>query len=178
MRPPIPKIETDRLILRAFREADIEPFFELSQDADVMRYVGDRRVPTLQEAWRAVAGWLGHWELRGYGQWAIEERSSGRFIGRAGIINPAEWPGPEVGYVLGKDWWGRGFATEAARAAMDWGFEEVGFDDLISLIDPANAPSIAVAGRLGETLRSETDLGGHTVLIYGITRAEWEARLT
>lgn len=144
----------------------------------MVRYVGDRRVPTLQEAWRAVAGWIGHWALRGYGQWAIEERASGRFIGRAGIINPAEWPGPEVGYLLGKDWWGHGFATEAARAAMDWGFGQVGFDDLISLIDPANAASVAVATRLGETLRGETDLLGHTVLMYGISRAEWEARST
>ncbi len=172
----IPTIETERLTLRPFREADAAPFFDLSQDADVMRYVGDRRTPSLQEAWRAIAGWLGHWALRGYGQWAIEERASGRFIGRAGIINPVDWPGPEVGYLLGKAWWGRGYATEAAQAAMDWGFREFGFDDLISLIDPANAPSIAVATRLGESLRGETELLGNAVLVYGITRAEWEAR--
>jgi RimJ/RimL family protein N-acetyltransferase len=173
---PIPTLETERLTLRPLREADATALFELSQDPDVMRYVGDRRVPTLQESWRAIAGWLGHWALRGYGQWAIEERASGRFIGRAGIINPVDWPGAELGYFLGKAWWGRGYATEAARAAMDWGFERVGFADLLSLIDPANQPSIAVAERLGESLRGETDLWGHTVLIYGISRAEWEAR--
>lgn len=172
---PIPMIETQRLTLRAFREADATALFELSQDPEVMRYVGDRRVPTLQESWRGVAGMIGHWALRGYGQWAIEERSSGRFIGRAGIINPAGWPGPEVGYLLGKDWWGRGYATEAARAAMEWGFEQVGFDELISLIFAENARSIAVATRLGESLRGETDLWGNTVLMYGISRAEWEA---
>jgi RimJ/RimL family protein N-acetyltransferase len=176
VRPAIPTIDTQRLTLRAFREADATALFELSQDPDVVRYVGDRRVPTRQEAWRAVAGWLGHWDLRGYGQWAIEERASSRFIGRAGIINPAEWPGPELGYLLGKTWWGHGFATEAARAAMDWGFEQIEFDDLISLIDPANAPSIAVATRLGESLRGEIDLSGSRVLIYGISRADWEAR--
>jgi RimJ/RimL family protein N-acetyltransferase len=172
----IPTIETVRLTLRPFREADAAAFFELSQDPDVMRYVGDRRVPTLQEAWRAVAGWLGHWALRGYGQWAIEERASGRFIGRAGIINPVDWPGAEVGYLLGKDWWGRGYATEAATAAMDWGFRQIGFSDLLSLIDPDNQASIAVATRLGESLRGEADLWGQTVLVYGISRAEWEAR--
>jgi RimJ/RimL family protein N-acetyltransferase len=171
----IPTLETERLTLRAFREADATALFELSQDPDVMRYVGDRRVPTRQEAWRAVAGWIGHWALRGYGQWAIEERASGRFIGRAGIINPADWPGPEVGYLLGRPWWGRGYATEAARAAMDWGFREIGFADLLSLIDPANQASIAVATRLGESLRGETDLMGNRVLIYGISRAEWGA---
>jgi RimJ/RimL family protein N-acetyltransferase len=173
----IPTLETERLTLRPFREADVNPFFELSQDADVMRYVGDRRVPTLQEAWRAVAGWLGHWALRGYGQWAIEERDAGRLIGRAGIINPVDWPGPEVGYLLGREWWGKGYATEAARAAMEWGFEDRGFEDLLSLIDPANAASIAVAMRLGESLRGEINLSGNRVLIYGVSRSEWEAGL-
>jgi RimJ/RimL family protein N-acetyltransferase len=175
MQLAIPTIETERLTLRAFREADVQALFELSQHPEVVRYVGDRHIPTLQESWRFVAGWLGHWAMRGYGQWAIEERSSGRFIGRAGIINPADWPGPEVGYLLGRDWWGRGFATEAARAAMDWGFERNDFPELLSLIDPANTASIAVASRLGESLRGETDLMGNRVLVYGITRAEWAA---
>ena len=133
-------------------------------------------MPTLQETWRAVAGWIGHWALRGYGNWAIEERERGTLIGRAGIINPADWPGPEVGYVLGRDYWGHGYATEAARAAMDWGFATIGFDRLISLIDPANAASIAVAERLGETLDGETDLLGNRVLVYAIDRATWSAR--
>lgn len=176
MELPIPTLETERLVLRPFREVDVTALFELSQDPEVVRYVGDRRIPTLQESWRGVAGMLGHWALRGYGQWAIEERRSGRFIGRAGIINPAGWPGPEVGYLLGKDWWGHGYATEAARAAMDWGFEHAGFGELISLIFAENTRSIAVATRLGETLRGETDLWGNTVLVYGISRAEWEAR--
>jgi RimJ/RimL family protein N-acetyltransferase len=172
----IPTIETERLRLRPFREDDVSALFEVSQDPEVVRYVGDRRAPTLQESWRAVAGWIGHWAMRGYGQWAIEERSSGRFIGRAGIINPAEWPGPEVGYVLGRAWWGRGYATEAASAAMSWGFREFGFDELISLIDPENHRSIAVATRLGESHRGEVDLSGNRVLIYGISRAEWQAK--
>lgn len=174
MHPAIPILETERLTLRSFREDDVQALFELSQDPDVVRYVGDRRVPTLQETWRAVAGWLGHWTLRDYGQWAVEERAGGRFIGRAGIINPVDWPGPEVGYLLGRDWWGHGYATEAAQATMDWGFREIGFDELISLIDPANAASIAVATRLGETLRDEIDLWGYRVRRYAITRQAWQ----
>lgn len=170
-----PTLETERLLLRPFSEADVEPLFALMQDADLMRYVGDRRVPTLQEAWRSVAGWIGHWTLRGYGQWAIEERGSREIIGRAGLINPRDWPGPEIGYLLGRRWWGHGYATEAAGVAMGWGFRTIGFDRLISLIDPANAPSIAVAGRLGETLQTETELWGNRVLVYGIDREAWQA---
>jgi RimJ/RimL family protein N-acetyltransferase len=174
----IPTLETERLLLRPFSESDVEPMLEILQDPDVVHYVGDRHVPTRQETWRMVAGWLGHWELRGYGQWAIEERASNQLVGRAGIINPADWPGPEVGYLLGKAWWGRGFATEGARAAMDWGFGEIGFGfaDLLSLIDPANKRSIAVATRLGESARGETEIMGHHVLVYGISRAEWAAQ--
>jgi len=168
-----PILQTSRLRLRPFTEADVAALHALMQDQDVMRYVGDRRVPTLQEAWRAVAGWIGHWALRGYGMWAIEERASGDVVGRAGLINPADWPGPEVGYLLGRAWWGRGYATEAARAALDWGFATVGFDRLISLIDPDNEASIAVAGRLGETLDGETELWGNRVLIYAIDRGSW-----
>jgi RimJ/RimL family protein N-acetyltransferase len=170
-----PTLETERLLLRPFTEADVEPYFALMQDPDVMRFVGDRRVPKLQETWRAVAALIGHWVLRGYGQWAIVERETEQLVGRTGIINPIDWPGPEVGYLLGKRWWGRGYATEAAQAAMDWGFDAIGFDRLISLIDPANAPSIAVATRLGETLSGEVDLWGHRVLVYGIGREEWRA---
>jgi ribosomal-protein-alanine N-acetyltransferase len=170
----IPTLETERLTLRPFGEDDVLALFELSQDADVVRYVGDRRVPTLQESWRAVAGWIGHWAMRGYGQWAIEERRSGRFVGRAGIINPAEWPGPEVGYLLGRAWWGHGYATEAASAAMSWGFREFGFDELISLIDPENQRSIAVATRLGESHRGEVDLAVIRFLLFVICRAEWQ----
>jgi RimJ/RimL family protein N-acetyltransferase len=172
----IPTLETERLILRPFGEPDVEPMFEMLQEPDVVHYVGDRHIPTRQETWRMVAGWLGHWTLRGYGQWAMEERASGQLVGRAGIINPADWPGPEVGYLLGRAWWGRGYATEGARAAMAWGFGELGFADLLSLIDPANNRSIAVAKRLGESARGETEIMGHHVLVYGISRTEWAAR--
>lgn len=172
----IPTLETDRLRLRAFREADVEPLFALMQDPDVVRYIGDRRIPTRQECWRAIAGWLGHWQLRGYGLWAVEERDTHAFIGRIGIINPLDWPGPELAYTLGKAWWGRGYANEACQAALRWGFEERGFERLISLIDPANGPSIALATRLGETLAGESEVSAHRVLVYSIDKSGWESQ--
>ncbi len=172
----IPTLTTQRLVLRPFREEDAADLFELSQEPDVVRFVGNGVIPTRQDCWRAVAGWIGHWVLRGYGMWAVEERASGRFIGRIGLINPVGWPGPEIGYLLGKPAWGRGYATEGGQAAIDWGFTEIGFDELISLVDPANTASIAVATRLGEKPHGEVELLGHQVGRYAITRSEWAAR--
>lgn len=170
----VPVLETGRLRLRAFGEQDTDPLYELMQDPDVVRYIGDRRVPTRQEVWRAIAGYIGHWALRGYGLWAVDDRETGELVGRIGLINPAEWPGPEVAYTIGKRWWGRGLATEGARAAMDWAFRNLDFDELISLIDPANVASIGVAARLGETLKGDYDLWGNRVLVYAISRTSWQ----
>jgi len=172
----IPTIETPRLVLRALTETDVAPLHQMFQEPAVVRYIGDRQVPILEDVWRAVAGWLGHWAMRGYGQWAVDEKASGRIIGRMGIANPTGWPGPEVGYLLGKPFWGRGYATEGARAVLNWGFEHRDFDELISLIDPENRASVRVAQKLGETLRREIELRDHHVLVYGIGRQEWESR--
>ncbi|HEY7452023.1 MAG TPA: GNAT family N-acetyltransferase, partial [Candidatus Limnocylindria bacterium] len=87
-----------------------------------------------------------------------------------------EWPGHEIAYTIGKRWWGRGLATEGALAVRDWGFANLEVDELISLIDPDNAASIAVATRLGERRMGETDLWGNRVLVYAISRHEWAAR--
>jgi RimJ/RimL family protein N-acetyltransferase len=173
MRIDVPVLETERLRLRGFGEEDAEPLFALMQDPDVVRYIGDRRLPTRQETWRAIAGYIGHWALRGYGLWAVDDRQSGELVGRIGILNPPDWPGPEVAYTIGKRWWGRGLATEGARTARDWGFETHGFEELVSLIDPANTASIAVASHIGETLKGEHDLWGNRVLVYAIRRSDW-----
>lgn len=173
----IPSIETERLLLRPFVEADATAIFEISQDPQVMRFIGDRTIPSMEDCWRAVAAWLGHWRLRGYGPLAVTEREGGVFIGRVSLWFPYGWPAPELGYLFGRRWWGRGYATEAAGAALDWAFEHVTDpQDWISLIDPENTASIRVATKLGETPRGATELRGHRVLIYGIDRATWEAR--
>lgn len=174
----MPVIETERLVMRGFAERDTEPLYQLLQDPDVVRYIGDRRVPTRQEIWRGIAGYVGHWALRGYGLWAVDDRASGELVGRIGILNPLDWPGPEIAYTIGKAWWGRGLATEGARAARDWAFQNRDFAELISLIDPANTASIAVATRLGETPKGDYDLWGNRVLVYAIRRSDWRVEPT
>jgi RimJ/RimL family protein N-acetyltransferase len=165
-------LETDRLILRMFREEDFEPYAKICADPVVMRYLGEGKPLTRSEAWRQMAMILGHWRLRGYGLWAVEERATGDLIGRIGHFNPEGWPGFELGWVLGKPYWGRGYATEGARRALQYAFTEMGRDHVISLIYPPNAASIRVAERIGETLESQTQLFGHEVLVYGIHRPD------
>ncbi|MBV9330966.1 MAG: GNAT family N-acetyltransferase [Alphaproteobacteria bacterium] len=175
----IPVLSTARLILRGYRSEDFEPFAEFMADADVTRWLNGKPQPR-PDAWRNFAGSIGHWVLRGYGTWAVERKEDGAFIGRVGMINPEGWPGLEVGWTLGKPYWGKGYATEAALATMRYAFLTQPVARIISCIHPDNLPSQAVAKRLGETRgeRSELMIGGTAfpIDIWSISRAEFEKR--
>ena len=170
-----PMLETERLRLRAFREADLDAYAAICADPEVMRYLGDGRALSRADAWRQMALIIGHWTLRGYGLWAVEERATGALVGRLGFFKPEGWPGFELGWMLRRASWGRGYATEGAGRALAHAFTEMGRDHLISLIRPDNRASIRVAERLGERLERRTDLFGQEALVYGIDRAQWEA---
>lgn len=172
----IPEIKTQRLLLRGFREEDLDAYAEMCGDSDVMRYIGAGKPLSRWESWRNMAMMLGHWQLRGYGMWAVEERSSGEMIGRIGCWKPEGWIGFEIGWTLRRAYWKRGFATEAARAAMDYAFEKLQRSHVISLIRPENAASIRVAQKLGEKLEGTTELFGSEAVIYGITQDDWRKR--
>jgi RimJ/RimL family protein N-acetyltransferase len=162
-------LETPRLLLRMWRNEDFATYEKMCADPEIMKYLGGRIFDRL-EAWRHMAFLVGHWELRGYGHWAVEEKESGKFVGRIGFLNPEGWPGFEVGWTLAREFWGKGYATEGARRALDYAFHDLDKDHVISLIHPENKNSIKVAERLGETLEGQTELLGHDVLIYGIDR--------
>lgn len=168
-------LETDRLILRMFREEDFEDYAAICADPEVTRYLAEGKPLTRAEAWRQMAMILGHWQLRGYGIWAVEERASKKIIGRIGFFNPEGWPGFELGWTLGREHWGKGYATEGARRALKHAFTEMGRDHVISVIHTDNLGSIRVAERIGERLEGRAELFGHDVLIYGIDRAAWGA---
>src|SRR5687767_306644 len=110
------QLETDRLVLRLFVESDLEAYARICADPEVMKYLGSRKPLNRAEAWRQMAFFLGHWQLRGYGIWAVEEKAGGALVGRIGLHNPEGWPGLEVGWLLGRAVWGRGYAPEGARA--------------------------------------------------------------
>lgn len=167
------RLETERLLLRWFREDDFDDLYEISGDAEVMQFLGDGKPVTPLETWRQMASWMGHWYFRGYGGWAVEEKTTGKVIGRIGFSHPKTWPGFELGWALGRRSWGKGYATEGAQRALQYAFTEMNRDHVISLIAPANVASIKVAERLGEKVKGETEVMGHHVLIYGISREEW-----
>jgi RimJ/RimL family protein N-acetyltransferase len=173
-------LRTERLLLRQLREDDLDGYAAMCGDPKVMRYIGDGKTLSRAEAWRHLAMVLGHWQLRGYGLWAVEEQASGRFVGRIGCWKPEGWPEFEVGWMLRPEFWGRGYATEGARAALRFAFEELRQPHVISLIHPDNTASIRVAERLGETLDAAVDaleLMGHQLLVYRIKREEWARRV-
>jgi RimJ/RimL family protein N-acetyltransferase len=163
----VPVVSTERLLLRGFTQDDFEPFATIVSDPEVVRYLDNGEPITREECWRGMALFVGHWHLRGYGWWAVEDRESGDFLGRIGLYNPEGWPGIEVGWLLRRDVWGAGLATEGARAALDFAFEVVGADHVISIIDAHNARSIRVAEKIGERYERELDHRGKAVVVYG-----------
>jgi RimJ/RimL family protein N-acetyltransferase len=114
----VPRLSTTRLLLRGWQESDLEAYAAMSADQEVMRYIGG--VLEQAQSWRQMALHAGHWVLRGYGNWAVERQVDGVLLGRCGLWNPEGWPGLEVGWKLARHAWGQGYATEAARAAIDW----------------------------------------------------------
>jgi RimJ/RimL family protein N-acetyltransferase len=163
-------LETPRLRLRRFRGSDLDAYAEMSADAEVMKYIGTGVTFNRNEAWRSIASMLGHWQLLGYGMWAVERKDSGALVGRAGFLDPPGWPGFEVGWVLGRAHWGHGFATEAARATLDYAFDVLKRERVISLIREGNERSIRVAEKLGERYAGEVELLGSKARVYEVRR--------
>jgi RimJ/RimL family protein N-acetyltransferase len=167
-------LETERLLLRWLREDDFDQYAAICRDPEVMRFLGGQVLSDI-EVWRHMAYFMGHWYFRGYGIWAVEEKSTGNLIGRIGFMNPIGWPAFELGWTLARESWGKGYATEGARRALSYAFTELDQDHVISLIAPANSASGKVAERLGEKIESKTELYGNEVFVYGIGREQWFA---
>ena len=148
-------IRTERLLLREWRDDDIELFAAMCADPRVMEHF-----PALldrEQTAAAVARYRDHWRLNGFGLWAIEVPGSAPFIGFAGLSRPAFMDAVEVGWRLAHASWGFGYATEAARAAVDYGFQKLGLLEIISMTVPANVRSQAVMERIGMTRDPSAD---------------------
>jgi RimJ/RimL family protein N-acetyltransferase len=170
---------TERLILRPPVADDFEPWAMMCADEELSRHIGGPTPRSL--AWRALAGLVGSWHMVGFGPFSAIERETGAWIGCVGPFKPADWPCNEVGWRLAKDARGKGYATEAATAAIDWAFAHLNWPDVAHCISSDNGPSISLALRLGARplgpLSCPAPYDRLETLAWGQTREEWIARV-
>jgi RimJ/RimL family protein N-acetyltransferase len=172
-----PVLETERLILRPPAAEDFEAWAAFTADEEAARYLGGHQPRAI--AWRYISTVAGAWVIAGASMFSLVEKETGEWVGRAGPWIPDGWPGTEVGWGVIRSRWGRGYATEAATAAIDWVFDALGWDEVIHCIDAANVNSQAVAKRLGSSLLRQAELpppASVTVDIWGQSREAWRAR--
>lgn len=167
-------IETERLVLRRPRAEDAADLAVAYADPEVVRFIGDGGTASLAEVQEGIGAWLERWESWGVSLFSLERRDDGRVVGRAGFLrwDPETWEvggdETELGWLLGRQHWGHGYATEAALALRDWAFAERGLTRLISLIAPANLRSIRVAERLGERYERDVEVRGRITRLYSV----------
>jgi len=173
-----PRLETERLILRVPEAGDFERFAEMLADEPAARHIGG--VTPRAAAWRRFLQMPGAWLVQGYAMFSVIDKESGRWLGQAGPWKPEGWPGTEVGWSFHPDAWGKGYAMEAGRAAIDFAFQSLGWHEVIHSIDPGNHPSIRLAERLGSQLRGPGKLpepfADVRVDIWAQSREQWLAR--
>jgi RimJ/RimL family protein N-acetyltransferase len=174
-QPNWPGIETERLILRQWRAADIAQNTAMLGDPESARFVTADRKPVTEPmvGWRNAAIMAGHWVLYGFGMFAVEDKATGKFVGRVGPFYPPVWPGFEVGWAIAAAFRGKGYAVEAARATIDWSFATFELDEIVHCIDPENVASQAVARRLGAVNEGGAMLLSHPVDLWITRRSAW-----
>lgn len=170
----IPTLTTPRLTLRPILRDDLDAYTDMWADEEFTRHIGgplDRH-----SMWHNLAGNLGCWALEGVGPWSVIENETGHLAGRAGLWVEPGWPGVEAVWFIGRPWWGRGYATEAAQAAVTWAFtQRPELTEVVSVIRGTNLASIKVARRLGMHFDHVEHLHGGDKGVYAITREDWAA---
>ncbi len=168
----IPVIETNRLLLRGWQDVDQLAFAELNANPDFVRFLGNGEALTRNDSWQLMTSFMGHWALKGFGFWAVEEKASHKFVGRVGLWQPPGWPGVELGWGIAPEYWHIGYGYEAAQAAMYWGFANLEAEKFISLINPNNIASITLAERLGANLAYQDVIQDRLCQVYEVARPE------
>ncbi len=178
MHLPNTSIETTRLILRLPQLADFDSYAAMMGDEETARYIGGHMLRAA--AWRKFLQMPGAWAMQGFAMFSLVEKATGSWIGQAGPWMPEGWPGTEVGWSLRREFTGKGYATEAAIATIDWAFDNLGWTEVIHSIQPANTASITMAERLGSAYQGAGKLPPPfedvEIGIWGQTREQWFAR--
>jgi RimJ/RimL family protein N-acetyltransferase len=170
MQIHIPELETVRLKLIAPNIDHLNAHHRIFTDDEVMRYLGGAIDRT--EVWDRLASTVGHWQLRGFGMWVVQEKSTGGIIGRAGLRYPDGIPGIEAGWAFTRDSWGKGYATEAASATLGYAFEHLQLARVNAVIHRNNMGSQQVARKLD--MKIDESLSTDEKLFYYILRQSWQ----
>ena len=166
-----PVLETARLTLRPFIAADVDAQASMMGDAQVMRHIGGQGL-SREDAWRKLLCGAACWNIFGWGYWAVARRDDGAMVGQIGFadfkrdIAPGIEDVPEMGWLFAAEASGRGYATEAGLAALGWIDAAVAPDQIVAIIDAANAPSIRVAEKLGFGAREEARYRSEPILLF------------
>lgn len=172
-----PRLETERLVLRVPVEADAEHLIPLMADEQTAQHIGG--VQSAPLVWRALAAVIGHWAIRGYGFFSVEDKVTGEWLGRVGPWFPYGWPQEEIGWTIKREAWGQGYASEAAERCLAWAFGELGWDSVIHLIHEDNHGSQGVARKIGSVnWKKPVQVAGFDIIAdqWGQTKADWQAR--
>lgn len=167
---PVPEIQTERLTLRGHATDDFPDCAAMWSDAAVTHFLAPNPL-SQEEVWARLLRYVGHWALMGFGYWAVRETATGRFVGDVGFadyrrdITPPLAGAPEIGWVLASGAQGRGFATEAVRAAITWGETRFSGARTVCLIDPGNRPSLRVAEKCGYHQYAHASYKGQATLL-------------
>lgn len=173
----IPTVRTSRLVLRPFTEQDVDPLYEIMRGEDVLRYFPNPNPPEREKVAKFVAAQLQHWEDRGFGWWAVESQEGGDLMGWNGLQFLPDTEEIEIGYLLGRPFWGKGYATEGAKAGLEFGFDGLGLERIIGLIHPDNKGSQRVLEKLGLSFVEQAEYFGITVLRYIVHRETYHEKL-
>lgn len=167
------ELETARLRLRVFRPDDIDELCVMAEDPDVMRYIGEGHPIKREETLQNLTNIINSFHRRGFGRWALVDKSDGSLVGYGGFAFKDEAAGMEIVYMLGRSYWGRGLALEVGRACLRYGFEELGVESISGCTRPGNVRSRKVLERLGFRFASEGNYFGYSSVQYVMERGMW-----
>lgn len=177
-RMPHPEITTERLLLRRWRAEDLDPYAALCGDPEVMRWIRNGETLTRKDCAEAIAGYKQAWKRDSFGRFAVEHFATGRFIGFVALSIP-DWlpeimPAVEIGFRFSRDMWRQGLATEGGRAVLRFGFETVGLERIVGVVQIGNAGSARIMTKLGMAFERETvePRSGRRVRVYGTSAAK------
>jgi RimJ/RimL family protein N-acetyltransferase len=173
----IPNLQTSNLFLRPWNLKDADAWFNIMQEEGILRYFPNQMPPSREKAELYITHHSAHWQLRGYGHWAVVTRQDGNVVGWSGLEYLPELDETEVAYLLSKKVWGQGVATEAARASVRFGFESTGLEKIIGLVHPENLGSVRVLEKCGLTFVDQIPLWGLEMSRYQVTRETYEDHL-